>query len=266
MEFARRPVPADPHHASREVDHRRVDQRRRPEDVAAVEGVQRRHERQHHRQVERAHPQRPPPVDQAGQEERAHRPEHVGGVGLAPVGLRLAAGQLPRHLRAGPDLVRLLGVVGDVHLGHLIAPGVVVHGPDAVIAQRGGVAHVRVLADPVPHLVLARRDHERLHRVEPRLAHSRRDVDVGDRPLRSSTVNAASTLCAPAGSSSTTQLCAGGRRRPPSGSRGCAGAASMPAAAPRRSRSRRAGSGGRRRGRSRGPPGRRPPPPPARRY
>ena len=180
VELARLPVPADPHHPHGQIDHRRIDERRRPEDVALVERVERRHERQHHHQVEGAHGARPPPVDQPRQEERAHRPQHIRGVDLPPVGLRLSAGELPRHLRAGPHLVGVRGVVGDVHLGDLVAGGVVVDRPDAVVAERAAVADVLVLREPLADLRLAGGDRRRLHGVQARLPDGRGDVDAGD--------------------------------------------------------------------------------------
>ena len=64
-----------------------------------------RDERQRRDQVERAHRPQPAPVEEAGEEDRAHRPEHERPVHLAPVGVGEPAGEHPPHLRAGPHLV-----------------------------------------------------------------------------------------------------------------------------------------------------------------
>ena len=63
----------DPGHPRGQVQHRRVDQRRGPEDLAVVEEPQRDRERRQHQQVERAQRDRPPPVHQARDEQQAHR-------------------------------------------------------------------------------------------------------------------------------------------------------------------------------------------------
>ena len=139
-----------------------------------------RDERQRHDQVERAHRPEPAPVDEAGQEDRAHRPEHERPVHLAPVRVGQPAGQHPPHLRAGPHLV------GPRPSSPRCGPArsrrrlVVAHRPHPQRAEGRRMGDVRVLADPGLDRARAARDDERVVAREIRRSLRRGELHAGD--------------------------------------------------------------------------------------
>ena len=126
-------LPADPRHAAQQVEERRVGERHRREDLALVEEVERDPEREQDEQVEVPDRERLAQVGEAEEEDEAEPAPDPRVVDLAAEGAVVAAGHLPRHLRARPRLrhrARRVVHLGEHDLARVREVGPDLDGPD----------------------------------------------------------------------------------------------------------------------------------------
>ena len=125
---------ADPRCAQEQVDERRHRECRAFEDLAAVEEEERDAEGEQRQEVERAHRQRPPQVDEPEEEHgREAEPDRPGGEEPPTERPRAPSRHLPRDLRAGRRLGHLpVGVVHDPLRDLARLPGPDAHRPGAL--------------------------------------------------------------------------------------------------------------------------------------
>jgi len=189
------PRDGDPGQAPAQVDHRRVVERHRGEDLAAVEPDQRDAERQQHQQVEGAPAQqvpRPGERQQRDQEQGAQRQPDLG-VGDRPAERAVVAARHgPRDLRPHPHLGDLAAGVGHQDLGlDGLRPVVVLADPEGrvdaglLVELHRGARDLAVL-DPVLQLPRGPGDREDLvlgqRRLRVALGHPEGLLDVGGLP------------------------------------------------------------------------------------
>ena len=128
-------APADPEHPHQQVDERRVGERDRDPDLAAVEVVLRDPEREQDEQVEVGDPYRTAEVEQAGEKDQRQRDPHVGGVeDMAELAL-VAARHRPGDLIAGQRLGDRPGVRVDLDLRNLVVAVLVADLPEPVVVD-----------------------------------------------------------------------------------------------------------------------------------
>jgi hypothetical protein len=168
------PLPPDPRHAPEQVEERRVRERHRREDLAAVEEPERDAEREQDEQVEVSHRAQPAQVGEADEEDRAEGEPDPGVVDLAAERAAVPAGHLPGHLRARPRLGHLARLVVHLRQGDLARVGQGrpdSHRPDARLAEVGRVGErlLRVALEPARDLRRGERALDRLVLAQHRL-------------------------------------------------------------------------------------------------
>jgi hypothetical protein len=173
---------AEPERSAQQVEERRVGERNREPDVPAVEEVVGEPEaRDHHEQVEMCEPERPAPVEQSEDEDRAERQPDVGGVDHPAEGARVAAGHVPGDLVAGPRFDDPAVVRVDDHLHDLLAAGEEADlpepGPGVAAGRRG---QVRVLFGRGGGLRIQLRDLDRPGLADPGLLRTGRGREQQD--------------------------------------------------------------------------------------
>ena len=155
------PAKSDPKRPPQQVQQHGVLQRNRHAYLGPVEEVVRDAESEQHQQVQRRHPPRPPPVEQADQEQRTQRQEHVGRIQLVTERARVPSCHLPQHLVPGPRLGDLPTPRVDEHQRHLFVAGEVGDLP-VPFDLRGAVRKPPVLPPLLDHLRVAIGNPDRL--------------------------------------------------------------------------------------------------------
>ena len=177
----RRPQPlaaaeADPEHPCEQIDERRVDQRDRDADLAAVEEGLRDPEREQHQQVEVGDPPRAAEVEEAGEEHQRHRDPDPGRVEHVPELGLVAARHRPGDLIAGPGLGDRPGAAVDLDLRHLVVAVLVADLPEVVVVDRDRRGQLAVAGALLGDLRVRVGDLDRLRRRDAEVVRRRRQV------------------------------------------------------------------------------------------